>query len=155
MIDFIEQVNAALKKALPGLDTRVGWKERGRHTKPPSVVWTPDTGDYSDPIPPEGEERITASFAGRIVRFNVECWGGTLRNTNIIAKAVVRYCHRIGTAGSYTVEGEEWEGVEEGSGGAILGELCTLTIGVRDDVTDEDEATLDPPHTTSVSGGYT
>lgn len=152
MIGFIERVNAELKRRRAGLHVSVGWKSRSEHRMPPSIAWVVDAAEYGDPLP--REDRLSQSFAGRVVRCKVECWGDTPADTNALVKAVVRACHRVGSGASYAVEGEEWEGLE-GSGGAILGELATLTVGVRDDVDDDDDAAVPPPvQQQPPSGGF-
>lgn len=146
MNTFVDAVNAELKRRHPGLPCLVGWKERSLHQRAPSVTWVADTAAFGPPVPREEDDSITQSLVGRVLRFKVEVWGNNNAETNALVKSVVRVMHRVGTVGAYEVDGEEWTGLE-GSGGAILGELATLTVGVRDDINDDDDTTADPPFT--------
>ena len=146
MNTFVDSVNAELRRRHQGLHVAVGWKERSQHTRAPAVLWVADTATFGAPVPREQADSITQSFVGRVLRFKVEVWGETPADTNRLVKSVLRVMHRLGTVGAYEVEGEEWTGLE-GSGGAILGELATLTVGVRDDINDDDDTTADPPFT--------
>lgn len=150
-VSFVEAVNVELKRRQPGLVTSIGWKERSAHTKPPCVRWIADRATYGDPL--LRDDAVTQPLAGRVLNYKVECWGDTPDATQQLVKSVVRVCHRLGSGVSYSVEGEEWTGLE-GSGGAILGELATLTIGIRDDVTDDAETTAEPTTQSPPSGGY-
>lgn len=152
MNTFIDAVNAELRRRHPGLVTAVGWKERSRHTQPPAVVWTASVGDFGAPVPREESASITQSLMGRVLRFNVEVWGADPPSTNTLVKSVLRTLHRLGTVGAYAIEGEQWEGLE-GSGGAILGELATLTVGIRDDINDDDDNTEEAPFTQGAPDG--
>lgn len=149
MNTFIDAVNAELVRRHQGLRALVGWKERSLHTQPPMVCWVADAADYGDPVI---QERMTPSLVGRVVKLKVEVWGTDPAETNVLVKSVLRVMHRTGTAGSYAVVSEQWEGLE-GSGGAILGEMCTLTVGVRDDVDDDEETTSAGPHTQAPPDG--
>jgi hypothetical protein len=149
---FIELVNAELKRRHPGLVTPVGWKERSALRQPPLVAWVADVGVFGDALPQWAQ--ATQSIAGRVLRFKVDCWGRTPDETNALGQSVVRVCHRLGTSGAYAVEGEAWTGLE-GSGSAILGELATLTLGIRDDVNDDDDTTVEAPNPAAPpTGGY-
>lgn len=150
---FVAEVCTELKRRHQGLMTAVGWKERSKHSQAPLVCWVAEKAQYVDPV--LRDDRITQSLAGRVLLFNVEVWGRDVDETNALVKSVVRVCHRLGTVGAYSVEGEEWTGLE-GSGGAILGEMATLSIGVRDDVDDDPESTVDPPNPAAPpTGGFT
>lgn len=146
MNTFVDSVNAELRRRHQGLHVAVGWKERSQHTRAPAVLWVADTATFGAPVPREQDDSITQSFVGRVLRFKVEVWGAAPSETNALVKSVLRVMHRLGTVGAYEVEGEEWTGLE-GSGGAILGELATLTVGVRDDINDDDDSTEAAPFT--------
>lgn len=149
-IAFITAVNTELKRRHPTLVTTVGWKERSKHSSPPCVRWIANTAEYGDPM--QRDDMLSQPLAGRVLKYDVECWGASPEDTQVFVKSVVRVCHRLGTLASYSIEGETWTGLE-GSGAAILGELATLTIGIRDDVTDDDETTVAPPLTQAPPDG--
>ena len=150
---FIAEVNAELRRRHAGVSTAVGWKERSKHTQPPSVCWVADKASYGDAV--TRDDRVTQSIAGRTLAFNVDVWGRDPDETNALVKSVVRVCHRLGTVGAYAIEGEEWTGLE-GSGGAILGEMATLTVSIRDDVDDDEEPAVAAPNpATPPTGGFT
>lgn len=150
-LSFLDSVNAELKRRHPGLVTTIGWKARSAHNSPPCVRWIADAAALGDAA--LRADRLTQSLAGRVLRYKVECWGRDLDETQRLVKSVWRVALRLGTRGTVDPQGEEWEGLE-GSGGAILGEMATLTMGVRDDIEDDDETTVAPPTTTTVGGGY-
>lgn len=150
-LSFIDTINAELKRRHQGLVTTVGWKERSLHSKPPCVRWIADAATYGDAV--LRQDRLTQPLLGRVLRYKVECWGRDLDETEQLAKSVVRVALQLGTHGSVEPQGEEWEGLE-GSGASILGELATLTLGIRDDIEDDAETTVAPPTPTTVGGGY-
>jgi hypothetical protein len=148
--EFITRVNAELKRRHKGLTTSVGWKERSAHTQAPSVSWVKDGADFGDPM--QRDDALAQPLAGRVCTFKVDCWGNTPEECNTLAKSVLRVCHRLGTGTAYVLKGETDAGLE-GSGGAILGEITTLTISIRDDVTDDEESTVAPPNTVTPPEG--
>lgn len=152
----IDTINAELRRRHKGLVTTLGWKERAKHSQPPCVRWVADNAVFGAPVLHQGDdEPITQPLLGRTLRYRVECWGKDPIETQALVKSVMRVCLRTLTAPSCTIESEEWEGIaQEGSGAAILGELATLTIGIRDDIEDDEETTVAPPTTTTVGGGY-
>lgn len=150
-LSSIDAINAELVRRHAGLTVGIGWKARSAHSSPPSVMWIPDQASFDAAMP--RRDRITAPLLGRTLRFKVECWGTNPDETQRLAKSVVRVALRTLTLGSCDVQGEEWTGLE-GSGGAILGELATVTLAIRDDVEDDNETTVAPPTTTTVGGGY-
>lgn len=151
--EFIARVNAELRRRHKGLVTLVGWKERSQHSQAPSITWVKDGADFDDPM--QRDDALAQPLAGRVALFKVECWGNTPEECNALVKSVLRVCHRLGSGAAYTLKGESDAGLE-GSGGAILGEITTLTLGIRDDVTDDDESTVDAPNPAAPpDGGFT
>lgn len=152
----IDTINAELKRRHKGLVTTLGWKERSAHSQPPCVRWIADGAVFGDPVQHMGDgEPITQPLLGRVLRYRVECWGKDPDETQALAKSVMRVALRQLSAASCTIEAEEWEGIaQEGSGAAILGEMATLTVGIRDDIEDDAETTVAPPTTHTVGGGF-
>lgn len=149
---FIELVNAELRRRHAGLVTLTGWKARSQHTTAPSITWVKTGARAVDPMQRDNE--LAQPLAGRLALFSVDCWGRTPEECEVLAKSLVRVLHRLGTGASYTYEGESDAGLE-GSGGAIMGEITTLNIGVRDDITDDEETTVAAPNTLAPpTGGY-
>ena len=150
----IDTINAELRRRHKGLVTTLGWKERSAHSQPPCVRWVADGANFDGGVPREGGP-ITQVLMGRVLRYKVECWGKDPDETQALAKSVMRVTLRQLSAASCTIESEEWEGIaQEGSGAAILGEMATLTIGIRDDIEDDAETTVAPPTTHTVGGGF-
>lgn len=152
----IDTINAELRRRHHGLVTTLGWKARSAHSQPPCVRWIADGAIFDGGVPREGEGGpITQVLMGRVLKYRVECWGKDPDETQALAKSVMRVCLRQLSAASCTIEAEDWEGIEEkGSGAAILGEMATLTIGLRDDIEDDAETTVAPPHTHTAGGGF-
>lgn len=150
---FIDLVNAELKRRHPRLVTSVGWKARSALTSPPCVRWIAGDAEYGPPM--QRDDALSQPLAGRVLKYSVECWGADPEESQLLVKRVVRALHALGTGASYSVEGESWEGLE-GSGSQILGEMATLTVGIRDDVTEGEETIVAAPNPTAPpTGGFT
>lgn len=149
---FIDRINAEMKRRHPGLVPLVGWKARSQHTTAPSITWVKTGARAVDPM--QRDDELAQPLAGRLALFSVDCWGRSPEECEALAKSLVRVLHRLGTGASYTYEGEADAGLE-GSGGAILGEITSLNVGIRDDITDDEETTVAAPiEVTPPTGGF-